>query len=293
MSLKMRRLFFSVVTIAFLFTTELHAQCTWNGTTTSCQVGIGTTAPGTLLHIVKSAPAAVGPEMKLENSGNAIGDAEAVTFASNLVNRAQIRSTVEASPWRGTLEFHTGFGTLTERMRITGAGTVGIGTASPNPSYVLDVNGNANFSGTVTGGNIQAKYQDVAEWVPSTEDLAAGTVVVLDPLRTNHVLTSSRAYDTSVAGVVSERPGLILGEAGESKAMVATTGRVRVRVDATKHPIAIGDLLVTGGKPGVAMKSVPIDLQGIAIHRPGTVVGKALEPLAGGEGEILVLLSLQ
>jgi hypothetical protein len=31
----------------------------------------------------------------------------------------------------------------------------------------------------------------------------------------------------------------------------------------------------------------------VAIHRPGTIIGKALEPLEGGVGEILVLLSLQ
>jgi hypothetical protein len=41
------------------------------------------------------------------------------------------------------------------------------------------------------------------------------------------------------------------------------------------------------------MKSQPIDIGGVQIHRPGTVIGKALEPLPSGEGEILVLLSLQ
>ena len=41
------------------------------------------------------------------------------------------------------------------------------------------------------------------------------------------------------------------------------------------------------------MKSEPVDVAGIQMHRPGTIVGKALEPLLGGEGEILVLLSLQ
>jgi hypothetical protein len=64
-------------------------------------------------------------------------------------------------------------------------------------------------------------------------------------------------------------------------------------VDATNSPIAIGDLLVTSSKPGVAMKSIPIDLGGTKIHRPGTIIGKALEPLATGEGEILILLSMQ
>jgi hypothetical protein len=159
--------------------------------------------------------------------------------------------------------------------------------------FDVQVGTDENPRGLVVKGNIAAKFQDLAEWVPTTAELGAGTVVVLDPARSNHVLASSRSYDTSVAGVVSPQPGIILGDAGPSKTLVATTGRVRVRVDATKHPIAIGDLLVTGDKPGVAMKSIAADLQGIAIHRPGTVLGKALEPLPAGTGEILVLLSLQ
>lgn len=86
---------------------------------------------------------------------------------------------------------------------------------------------------------------------------------------------------------------LVLGEASPTKAQIATTGRVRVRVDAIRAPIHAGDLLVSSEKPGVAMKSEPIDLGGVKIHRPGTVIGKALESLESGEGEILVLLSLQ
>lgn len=39
--------------------------------------------------------------------------------------------------------------------------------------------------------------------------------------------------------------------------------------------------------PGGAMRSVPLDLGGAQIQRPGTLTGKALEPLASG------LLSLQ
>jgi hypothetical protein len=104
---------------------------------------------------------------------------------------------------------------------------------------------------------------------------------------------STHSYDTSVAGVVSSNPGLLLGVASDSKAKIATTGRVRVRVDATKSPIRKGDLLVTSDRPGMAMKSEPLDIGGVKLHRPGTLIGKALEPLASGEGEILVLLSLQ
>jgi len=52
-------------------------------------------------------------------------------------------------------------------------------------------------------------------------------------------------------------------------------------------------LLVTSNVPGTAMYSEPIEIAGLKIHRPGTIIGKALEPLQSGGGEILVLLSLQ
>jgi hypothetical protein len=85
----------------------------------------------------------------------------------------------------------------------------------------------------------------------------------------------------------------MLGEEGANKVLVATTGRVRVKVDATRGPIRIGDLLVTSNIKGFAMKSQSFQVSGVAMHRPGTLIGKALEPLAKGRGEILVLLSLQ
>ena len=199
------------------------------------------------------------------------------------------------------LKFYDG----ADRLVLQSGGNVGIGTS--NPTSKLEVNGNTkvtgnidvtgtgniNASGTITGGTIQAKYQDVAEWVHSSQQLSAGTVVVLDHTRSNQVIASSQAYDTRVAGVISLQPGITLGENGAGKVLVATTGRVKVKVDATAGPIQIGDLLVTSDKEGIAKKSEPLSLGGVQIHRPGTLIGKALEPLATGTGEILVLLSLQ
>jgi hypothetical protein len=178
------------------------------------------------------------------------------------------------------------------QMIVRGNGNVGIGNTAPTEK--LHVTGNLKVTGNIdVGGNINAKYQDMAEWVESSEDLNAGTVVVLDRTKNNQVVASTKSYDSRVAGVISVQPGIALGEQGEGHVLVATTGRVRVKVDATNGPIEIGDLLVTSDKTGVAMKSVPIDFAGAQIHRPGTLLGKALEPLAKGTGEILVLLSLQ
>jgi hypothetical protein len=152
----------------------------------------------------------------------------------------------------------------------------------------IDQDGNV----TITG-NINAKYQDVAEWVPTTTNLAPGTVVIIDTDKSNAVRPSEHAYDTAVASVVSERPGLALGEPSPGKQLIATTGRVRVKVSAKRGRIRVGDLLVTSDSPGVAMKSVPMNVAGRSFHQPGTMLGKALEPLDSGEGEILVLLTLQ
>ena len=200
----------------------------------------------------------------------------------------------------GSFTFHdSSIWSAPERFRVTATGNVGIGTTTPGAK--LEVSGNINVTGTgnitatgtITGGTIYAKYQDVAEWVPASEQIPAGTVVVLDSTKSNHVISSTRGYDTRVAGVISSHPGIALGESGDSKVLVATTGRVRVKVDASQGPIQVGDLLVTSDKAGMAMKSQPLSLSGVQIHRPGTLIGKALEPLEKGEGKILVLLSLQ
>ena len=169
---------------------------------------------------------------------------------------------------------------------VSTTGNVGIGTASP--AAKLHVAGNAQVD-----GNIAAKYQDVAEWVRASSTFSPGTVVAIDNQESNRVVASNKPYDTRVAGVVSRQPGIVLGEPGEGKAMIAHTGRVRVKVDANYGSIAVGDLLVTSAIPGYAMRSEPVNIGGAEIHRPGTVIGKALEPLGAGQGEILVLLTLQ
>jgi hypothetical protein len=264
-------------------------------------IGIGTANPSSLLHVYNSQNTEVIGMVENANAGNtaaasieaktndgyaylkmgstAYGSWGAVGTTGTGSFYYDVFNAVGDHVWRTT-------GSASERMRLTNAGNVGIGTATP--ASKLHVVGDI----TVTG-NINAKYQDVAEWVPSAQKLAAGTVVVLDVERDNHVMASAKSYDTRVAGVVSAQPGLTLGEAGEGKALVATTGRVKVKVDASRGAIHVGDLLVTSDQQGYAMKSEPMMIGKRQFHAPGTIIGKALESLDKGRGEILVLLSLQ
>jgi len=259
------------------------------------KVGIGTTTPNAKLQVSAgdSSFAVFGPNTSW---GGSLAVGSGAAFVSPIAARAQVLSS------NGNLHLDAGTGQnvyiawMTQSNTIINgqSGNVGIGTTSPGSGYKLDVNGNTNVTGNLNvTGTINAKYQDVAEWVPSFEQLAAGTVAVLDSTKSNQVTSSTTAYDTRVAGVISAQPGITLGEKSDSKVLVATTGRVRVKVDASRGPIAIGDLLVTSDVPGFAMKSEAVNLGGVQIHRPGTIIGKALEPLEKGKGEILALLSLQ
>jgi hypothetical protein len=51
-------------------------------------------------------------------------------------------------------------------------------------------------------------------------------------------------------------------------------------------PIRKGDFLTTSSLPGHAMKASPMIIDGIEVFRPGTIVGKALQPHEKGVGRI-------
>ena len=135
-----------------------------------------------------------------------------------------------------------------------------------------------------------ARYEgngsDVAEYFAVAKDAEPGTVMVIG--EDSKLQCSGKAYDTTVAGIVSTAPGVSLGtnETGnEGEELIAVAGRVPCKVDATYAPIEPGDLLTTSDTQGHAMKATDPQI--------GTILGKALEPLDSGKGVIEVLVTLQ
>jgi len=127
----------------------------------------------------------------------------------------------------------------------------------------------------------------------STENLEPGTVMIIDPENPGQLTISRDAYDKKVSGIIAGANGLGTGvklgrktEAGDES--IALAGRVYCNVDASYGAIEPGDLLTTSPTPGHAMV--------VKDHSKavGSILGKAMEPLATGEkGKILVLVTLQ
>jgi hypothetical protein len=67
---------------------------------------------------------------------------------------------------------------------------------------------------------------------------------------------------------------------------LALNGKVFCKADAVYAPIAVGDLLTTSSTRGHAMKASD------ATRAFGAVIGKALQPLAEGQGLIPMLVTL-
>ena len=131
----------------------------------------------------------------------------------------------------------------------------------------------------------------------------AGDLLVIDP-DSPYLVLSTEPDDTKVIGVVG--PGLDYSD-GELMVIVFgwhgakpaeddtenTRSVAKIKADATYGPIKRGDLLTTSATPGHAMKAQPVSLGGIEIHRPGTIIGKALQSLDSGRGLIEVFVALQ
>ena len=143
----------------------------------------------------------------------------------------------------------------------------------------------------VTGGSDLSENFDIK--APGMEP-QPGQIVCIDPENPGRLITSSRANDRTVAGIISGaggvKTGMLMGQAGtaaDGKHPVALTGRVYCLVDAGQGGIRPGDLLTTSDTPGHGMKVTD------HARSQGAIIGKAMTALESGKGLVLVLVSLQ
>jgi hypothetical protein len=129
--------------------------------------------------------------------------------------------------------------------------------------------------------------EQLATRLAVSSSVEPGDVLVVDREHPELFSRGDRSADPTVVGVVVADAGVALGaQAGEGpSAPVALSGIARCKVDASFGAILPGDLLVSSPTPGHAMRE--------ASPLPGTVVGKALEPLSSGTGTIRILVMLR
>jgi hypothetical protein len=164
------------------------------------------------------------------------------------------------------------------------------GAKAPVPSAAA--NGGRRTTGAKAGGSTTtpaapepAAPGGAAETIPAITFPVRGAVEAGDVLANDaaNPATLRRADldgDPAVVGIVAGPSGANFS----GRAPIALAGTVVLcKADATERPIEANDLLVASSLPGFARS-------GGAEPRPGTIVGKALEPLAAGTGTIRILV---
>lgn len=141
-------------------------------------------------------------------------------------------------------------------------------------------------------GDVLLQNADCAEEFDVTDAATAepGSVMVIS--QDGRLELCSAVGDRRVAGVVSGAgqysPALILDqqESSVDRVPVALMGKVFCKVDAAAGAILPGDLLTTSETAGHVQKLT-------SNQAVGTVVGRALQPHAEGQGMIAILVTLQ
>lgn len=167
--------------------------------------------------------------------------------------------------------------------QLTGAITV---NSDDTPTAIINggTNGVGNIGANGQGFNTvfakasSAQYADVAERYLSDTEYEPGTVLHFGG--TKEVSQCDTDHCTRIAGVVSTNPAYIMNDqlVGEHVVSLALLGRVPCKVEGL---IQRGDMMVSAGNGRARAENNP---------KPGSVLGKALENFAGGEGVIEIVV---
>jgi hypothetical protein len=176
-------------------------------------------------------------------------------------------------------------------------GVSGVGGADDPTTYKnftrarIDSSGKGFFDGgTQVGG---ADFAESVRPAGVRTEYEPGDVLVIDTSSDRRFSLSTRPYSTLAAGIYSTKPGVIGALHGSEdpnladEIPMAMVGIVACKVSTENGPIARGDLLVTSSAPGYAMRGTD------NARLPGAVIGKALQSLPAGRGQIEVLLTLR
>lgn len=168
---------------------------------------------------------------------------------------------------------HTHTYTTSDFFAPVGGGTAAWTTGGASSA------GGTGATGTAATGDvipyIQLTYcsknagADLAEWVPTSEDVSAATIVSVDPANNEKLIASRKPYDSTVVGIIATKPGWLIGDETPGSAQMALAGRVPTRVTLKNGDINRGDAITTSDIAGVGMKAT----------LAGSIIGKAMEPL--------------
>jgi hypothetical protein len=173
------------------------------------------------------------------------------------------------------------------------------GTAGPFAVFRLNGVNQIRFARTGRGffnGGTQTGGADVAEAFEVVGNVGAyqpGDVLEIDTRSDRRVTRSGEAYSTRIIGVYATKPGVLLTELNIDDPMdhmvpVGVIGVIPTKVTAENGVIHRGDLLVSAGTRGHAMRA---DRRRLEF---GMVLGKALEEFSGpGSGLIRVLVNVK
>ncbi|MBT4153807.1 MAG: hypothetical protein HOE53_04105 [Candidatus Magasanikbacteria bacterium] len=155
-----------------------------------------------------------------------------------------------------------------------------------------DVQANGTYYGAGANVGVPGQPGDLAERVDVRPDQSVepGDVMIVDPEDADTYMKSTGAYASAVAGVVSTKPTITVGNGRTAHtALLALIGRVPVKISNENGPVERGDLLVAATLPGHAMKYDPLKDDGSTVVG---IIGLALDSFEGEEetGKIMSLV---
>ena len=263
---------------------------------TSGNVGIGTTTPGAKLEVagqIKITGGSPGAGKVLKSDAAGLASWSGGSVVTSDTTTAIRKGTVFFAPNQSPANQTVTYGITYDTPPVFFAQLTGYSAGTPT-SLANCTTAELNFYAPITAvTTTNAKFRNINstsgtcyEWLTvgtytgadlaeyyKTDDqsIEPGDVVAIDKNHNIQVVKSNAAEGENVLGIVSTRPGQVLGDqngdgSDPNTVQIALAGRVPVKVSLENGIIRKGDYLTASSVPGVAMKAT----------KPCVTIGKAL-----------------